>query len=126
MTAADRVLFGFLLLDALVLAVTELLFLPLWIGPVKFPIMAAVAAVTTPLLVSAAGRLSHHRSVAAAPLVVWFLAVFVFGLFGPGGDVVLVGDWRALLFIAAGALPSAMMLGIVLARNAVEAGRAAH
>ena len=122
MTAADRVLFGFLLLDAVVLAVVELLYLPLRLGGVQFPITAAVAAVTTPLLVSAAGRLSPRRRVAVAPFAVWFLTVFVFGLFGPGGDIVLIGDWRALLFIGAGALPSAMMLGVVTARNAAAGG----
>ncbi|MCX2733260.1 hypothetical protein OOZ19_23710 [Saccharopolyspora sp. NFXS83] len=119
MTGYDRLVFGFLLLDAVVLALVELLFLPLWIGSVPFPITTAVAAVTTPLLVSAAGRLSASRRVAGAPLVAWFATIFVFGLFGPGGDVMLLGnDWRALLLIGAGTLPSAMMLGIVLGRPA--------
>lgn len=120
MRAFDRVLFGFLLLDAVILAVTELLFLPSYIGGVQFPIMAAVAAVTTPLLVSAAGRLSPRMGVAAAPLVVWFVTVFLFGGFGPGGDVVLLSDWRALLLLGGGAFPSAMMLGIVMARHGAD------
>ncbi|GAA2811789.1 hypothetical protein [Saccharopolyspora taberi] len=122
MTGADRTLFALLLVDAVLLAVVELLYLPLWVGQVQFPITAAVAAVTTPLLVSAAGRLSPRRRVAAAPFALWFLTVFVFGLFGPGGDIVLVGDWRALLFIGAGSLPSALMLGIVTGRNAARGG----
>lgn len=118
----DRLVFGVLLVDAVLLALIELLFLPLRINGVPFPITAALAAVTTPLLVSAAGRLSTHRAVAVAPLVVWFATVFVFGVFGPGGDVVLLGnDWRPLLLIAAGSLPSALMLGMVLARNRVAA-----
>jgi hypothetical protein len=115
--AMDRVVFGFLLLDAVVLAVVELLFLPSYIGDLPFPITAAVAAVTTPLLVSEAGRLSPRRSVVAAPLVVWFLTLFAFGAFGPGGDMLLLGDWRTLLLVGAGTLPSAMMLGIVLGRQ---------
>lgn len=118
MTARDRLVFGLLLVDAVLLAVLELMYLPLRIGSVQFPITAAVAAVTTPLLVSAAGRLSSHRGVAAAPMVVWFVTAFAFGGFGPGGDMVLLGnDWRTLLLLVGGALPSAMMLGIVLARN---------
>ncbi|MFR9729909.1 hypothetical protein ACL03H_11825 [Saccharopolyspora sp. MS10] len=121
MTGLDRLVFAFLLLDAVVLALAELLFLPLWIGSTPFPITTAVAAVTTPLLVSEAGRLAPRRRVAAAPLVVWFATVFVFGLFGPGGDVVLLGDdLRTLLLIGAGTLPSAMMLGIVLGRSAAK------
>ncbi|GAA3365895.1 MULTISPECIES: hypothetical protein [Saccharopolyspora] len=119
MSGLDRLVFGFLLLDAVVLALVEVLYLPLWIGSTPFPITTAVAAVTTPMLVSAAGRLAPSRRVAAAPLVVWFATIFVFGLFGPGGDVMLMGnDWRTLLLIGAGTLPSAMMLGIVLGRSA--------
>lgn len=122
MTAFDRVLFGFLLLDTVVLALVELLFLPSWIGSTPFPITTAVAAVTTPMLVAAAGRISPTMQVAGAPLVVWFATVFVFGITGPGGDVMLIGnDWRTLLLICSGTLPSALMVGIVLGRGA--AGR---
>jgi hypothetical protein len=114
----DAVLFGFLLLDAAILAVLELLYLPLYIGSVQFPITAAVAAVTTPLLVAAAGKISARRRVAGAPLLVWFAVVLIFGVFGPGGDVVLLGsDWRTLLLLGGGALPSALMLGIVLGKH---------
>lgn len=117
MTTSDRVVFGFLLLDAVLLAVIELLFLPLYLGGVQFPITAAIAAVTTPLLVSEAARLSSRRGVSAAPFVVWLLTVFLFGVFGPGGDMVLVGsDWRSFLLLGAGSLPSVIMLGIVTAR----------
>ncbi|MER5389300.1 hypothetical protein [Saccharopolyspora sp. NPDC002686] len=119
MSPLDRVVFGFLLVDAVILALVELLFLPSYVGAVQFPITAALAAVTTPLLVAEAARFSPHRRVAGAPLVVWFLTVLVFGVFGPGGDMVLLGnDWRTLLLLGAGALPSAMMLGIVLGKRA--------
>lgn len=117
----DRLVLGALLFDAVLLVVIELLFLPAYLGGVPFPITTAVAAVTTPLLVSEAARLSRRRGVAAAPLVVWFVAVFVFGLVGPGGDMLLLaGDWRTYLFLAAGALPGALMLGIVQARQGAE------
>ncbi|MGW5643307.1 hypothetical protein ACWEV3_17140 [Saccharopolyspora sp. NPDC003752] len=122
MTARDRVLLGFLLLNAVLLALIELLFLPSYIGSVQFPVTAALAAVTTPLLVAEAARISPRRRIAGAPLLVWFATVFVFGLFGPGGDIVLLNDWRALLLIGGGALPSAMMLGIVLGKNAKRHG----
>ncbi|MEU5846495.1 hypothetical protein [Saccharopolyspora shandongensis] len=122
MTARDRVLFGFLLLNAVLLALVELLFLPSYIGSVQFPVTAALAVVTTPLLVAEASRISPRRRVAGAPLLVWFATVFVFGVFGPGGDIVLLNDWRALLLIGGGALPSAMMLGIVLGKNVKRDG----
>ncbi len=117
MTGADRGMFAFLLLDAFLLAVVELMFLPLSLGDVQFPITAALAVVTTPLLVAEAGRLSPRRRVAVAPLLVWFLVVFVLGTMGPGGDMILINDWRALLLIGGGTLPSAMMLGVVMGRH---------
>lgn len=117
MTTSGRVVFGFLLLDAVLLAVIELLFLPLYLGSVPFPITAAIAGVTTPLLVSEAARLSPRRGAVAAPFVVWLLTVFVFGIFGPGGDMVLIASaWRSFLLLGAGSVPSVIMLGIATAR----------
>ena len=118
MTRQGWLVLAFLLIDAVVLAVVELLFLPIHVHGVQFPITAAVAVVTTPLLVDSAGRLSSRRRIAAAPLLLWFATLLVFGALGPGGDVVMLGnDWRTLLLVGGGALPSAMMLGIVMARQ---------
>lgn len=115
----DRIVLGLLVLDAFLLAIIELMFLPSYIGTVQFPVTAAIAAVTTPLLVAEVARISPRRRVAAAPLVVWFATVFVFGVLGPGGDMVLLPtDWRTLLLIGGGALPSAAMMGIVLGKQA--------
>jgi hypothetical protein len=123
MSPRDRVLLGVLMLDAAVLAIVELLFLPLAfdgyllpnLGGLPFPLMPAVAAVTTPWLVATAGRLSPRLLVAAAPLLAWIVAMTGFGMFGPGGDLLLIADWRSLLLFACGALPSAIVLGRVLA-----------
>jgi hypothetical protein len=113
-----------LALDAIVLAVVELLFLPLRfdgyllpdaLGGIPVPVSALVAAFTMPWLVKVAGTLSTKLLVAAAPLLAWILAVAVFGMFGPGGDLVLIADWRSLLLFACGALPAAIALGKVLA-----------
>lgn len=103
-----------LLFDAVLLAVLELLFLPSYIGSVQFPVTAALAVFTNPLLVAAAGRFSSNGLVAAAPLLVWFATVVVFGTMGPGGDMLLPAeDWRSYLLIGGGTLPAAAMLGIV-------------
>jgi hypothetical protein len=113
-----------LVLDAVVLAVVELLFLPLRLdgallpyalGGLPLPVSAVVAALTTPWLVRVASRVSPSLLVAAAPLLAWIVAVAVFGMFGPGGDLVLLSDWRSLLLFACGALPSAIAIGKVLA-----------
>ncbi|GDY29967.1 hypothetical protein GTS_16000 [Gandjariella thermophila] len=108
-----------LVVDAAVSAVVELFFLPLRfdgallpdLGGVPFPATAVLAAVGTPLLVRTAARLAPRLPVAGAPLAAWLATVLVFGFFGPGGDAVLVGDWRALLLLAGGALPAAVVLG---------------
>jgi hypothetical protein len=105
-----------------VLGILELLYLPLAfdghvlpnLGGVPFPLMPVIAAVTTPWLVGTAGTLSSRLIVAAAPLLAWMAAVAGFGMFGPGGDVLLTADWRSLLLFAGGALPSAIVLGRVL------------
>ena len=123
MPARERVLLLVLVLDAAVLAVVELMFLPLSfdgyllpnLGGFPLPLMPLLAAVTTPWLVSVAGTLSPRLVVAAAPLAAWIVAVAGVGVFGPGGDVLLTADWRSLLLFACGALPSAVVLGRVLA-----------
>ncbi len=114
-----------LCLDALLLALLEIFFLPLRFdgyvlpaaGGAPFPISALLALVTTPLLVRSATRRSPRRAAAAAPLTVWLLVVLGIGLTGPGGDIVLLRDWRALLLLACGALPSAIMLGALGGRS---------
>ena len=123
MPLRDGFLLVVLVLDAIVLAVIELLYLPLAfdgfllpnLGGLPLPLMPILAAVSTPWLVSMAGRLSSRLLVAAAPLLAWIVTVAWFGMFGPGGDVLLTADWRALLLFAGGALPSAIVLGRVLA-----------
>jgi len=117
-----RVLLVVLLLDTVLLATLELFFLPVRLdgkllpeaGDAPMPLSVLVAILTTPLLVVQAGKLVSPRA-AFAPLVVWVLTVLILGLFGPGGDLVLIQDWRALLLIAGGALPAAVMLGNTLA-----------
>lgn len=131
MPLRDRLMLAVLVVDAIVLAIAELLFLPLRLdgyllpnalGGVPVPVSPLVAALTTPFLVSFAGRLAPRLSIASAPLLAWIATVAAFGLFGPGGDLVLVADWRSLLLFACGALPSAMVLGKVLATTLTPPG----
>lgn len=103
-----------LVFDAVLLAVMELLYLPLRVGGVSLPVTILLAAVTTPWLVRSAARLGGAAPVAAAPLVVWVVAMLVFGLGGPGGDVLLPADWRSLVLLAAGIFPGAVALGRAL------------
>jgi hypothetical protein len=104
-----------LLVDAVLLAAVELLYLPLWIGAVPFPITILLAAVTTPWLVRSAARLGGGGLVAASPLVVWVLGVLVLGVAGPGGDVLLPARWQSLALLGGGMFPGAVALGRSLA-----------
>ncbi|GAA1234353.1 hypothetical protein GCM10009676_17500 [Prauserella halophila] len=113
--------------DAVLLALLELFFLPLRLdgtllprfGDVPFPIVVVLAVVTTPWLVSAASRLGERR-LGMVPLVVWVLTVLVVGVAGPGDDHVLLADLRTLLLLGGGAVPAALVLGGVLGRAARE------
>jgi hypothetical protein len=115
MSPAARLLLALLVVDAVVLALIELFYLPLRLGPrfggTMLPITALLAAVTTPLVVRAAGRLDPRLPVAGAPLAAWVLTVLVFGVAGPGGDMLLPADARSLLLLVAGMLPSGVVLG---------------
>ncbi|SDG76631.1 hypothetical protein SAMN05216553_111120 [Lentzea fradiae] len=132
MTGGTRVVLLLLLnVEAAVLAVLETMFLPLRfdgtllpeLGDFPFPVVIAVAAVMTPLLVSWAASLSESVVSAAMPLIVWFLTLMVFGYMEPGSTretIVLLQDWRGLLLLAGGALTGAVAVGAVMARNAAN------
>lgn len=120
-----------LIVDAVILAVLEVFFLPLRfdglilpdLGSWPFPITALLAAVSTPWLVGRAASVSDRLSVAGAPLVAWLVTVVVLGFVGPE-NYTLLQDWRTILLLACAALPSAIVLGNVLGvrrRNAINA-----
>jgi hypothetical protein len=122
LSGGRRLMLVVLCLDALVLGVLELFFLPLRVGPldvVPLPLTVLVGAVSTPWLVLTAGRLVRP-GLSWVPLVVWVVTVLGVGLFGPGGDLVLIQDWRALLLLGASALPAALVLGGGLGRAAAN------
>jgi hypothetical protein len=108
-----------LVFDAAALAMLELLYLPLWVGAVPFPITVLLAAVSTPWLVRSATELGGSRMVAALPLIVWVLVIGVLGVAGPGGDVLLAGNWRSVLLLCGGIFPAAVVLGRAMARSPV-------
>lgn len=121
--ATDRLELALLLFDAVLLALFNLWYLPLYLGSVPFPVVALLAAVVLPLLVTRAGKLFPSTIAAASPLVVWLLVVLLVGVAGPGGDVVFGARmWRPLLLLALGLLPAAVALGRVLGTNQHRAG----
>ncbi|WP_027928517.1 hypothetical protein [Amycolatopsis benzoatilytica] len=122
LTRGQVLMLVLLAFDAVLLALLELFFLPLRVGPlgeIPLPITALVGAVTTPWLVLTTGKLVRP-GLSFVPLLVWVLVVFGVGLFGPGGDVVLVQDWRALVLLGVSALPAALVLGGGLGQSAAK------
>ncbi len=110
LTLEQGLLLALLAVDTVLLALLELFFLPLRIGVVPVPVTVLVGAVTTPWLVWTTAKLVRP-ALSWVPLALWVLVVFGVGLLGPGGDLVLIQDWRALLLLGASALPGAMVLG---------------
>ena len=117
LTLGHGLLLALLVFDTVLFALIELFFLPLRIGTVPVPVTVLVGAVSTPWLVSTTAKLVRP-GLSWVPLAVWVLVVFGVGLLGPGGDLVLIQDWRALLLLGASALPGAMVLGGGLGRAA--------
>ncbi|APU12959.1 hypothetical protein [Actinoalloteichus fjordicus] len=118
---ADRVVFAVLLIDAVLIALIGMFFLPIHLGTLQMPVTALLTGVANLWLVREAARLSTRLRVVVAPLGVWLAVVVVFAMVRPAGDVVLVDDWRSFLLLAAGSLPAAMAVGTLMARGpAVE------
>lgn len=127
--ATDAVALTLLIVSSVLLALLELFFLPLRLdgrllpaaGAVPFPLSVLAALVTTPWLVARAGRLATGlgggAGYGAVPLAGWLVTIVVVGLFGPGGDTVLVADWRGLALLLAGLLPASLVLGSQLGRQ---------
>ncbi|WP_410662414.1 hypothetical protein [Amycolatopsis sp. lyj-84] len=118
LSTGRRLMLVVLSFAALLLGLLELFFLPLRLdgivlpklGDAPFPVTVVLAVITTPLLVRTTAKVVRP-SFSVIPLLVWVLVVLGMGVTGPGGDLVLVQDWRALLLIGGGALPGALALG---------------
>lgn len=100
-----------LVLDAVLLAVTELAWIGLRAGGVPLPLAAVVAAVTTPVLVLAAEAAAPRSSAPVVVLAAWLVTVVGMGVWSPAGGGVMVADWRAILLVAAGFLPGLLAAG---------------
>jgi len=110
-----------LTVDGVLSAVAGAMFLPLYLGPVPFPISALLSGLVNAALVWAALQWHESPRVAALPLLAWLLVVFVLVIFGPEDGVVLGGSGIAavtpLLLVVLGALPPALILRRAAART---------
>lgn len=114
MTAGSRMVLGLLALDGVLSAIAGALLLPLYLGPVPFPVTAALSGLLNVALVWAAGHWTDSKRLAALPLWTWLATVAILTLGGPGGDIVFGGSglmaYSAVIFLVLGALPTAYLL----------------
>ena len=103
-----------LAVDGVLSAVAGALLLPLYLGPVPFPVSALASGLLNAALVWAAGHWADSRRLAALPLWTWLATVAAFTLGGPGGDIVFGGPgimaFSVLIFLLIGTLPAALVL----------------
>lgn len=104
-----------LLVVSVLLAVLELMFQSLYIGPVPVPAGTLMILLSMPWLVRASAEELPSIGGAAAPILAWFLTTAVVGAFGPGGDTLLPATWQTLLLLFTGAT-----VGLVCFRRAVD------
>lgn len=109
-----RMMLGLLAVDGVLSALAGALFLPLYLGPVPFPISAVVSGALNAALVWAAGYWTDNPRLAGLPLWTWLATVAALTLGGPGGDIVFGGPgimgYSVLLLMVLGALPAALVL----------------
>jgi hypothetical protein len=125
-TVADWLTLLVLVVDAIILAVLEMFFLPLRfdgfvlpnLGGWPFPVTVVLAAVSMPWLVARAGDASNRLLIAGAPLFAWLATLGVVGFAGTE-NMVFIEDWRGLLLLGAGMLPAGVALGNALGRRRV-------
>ncbi|MBF6318640.1 hypothetical protein IU453_17930 [Nocardia cyriacigeorgica] len=94
-----------LVVDAVITLILEVLYLPLYLGSVAFPIAAPLAGVINVALVLGARTVSPRPVVMLIPIVAWTLSFLAAASSGPGGDVPLGSDARTLLLMLFGLAP---------------------
>jgi hypothetical protein len=115
---ADRIdallVLGVLFVDAVLLAILEVMYVSLSVGATPLPLSSVAALVSTPWLVRRAGELATGTPGAVLVFLGWTAVITALGLGGPGGDMLLLGSWPSLALIVAGLFPAALSLGRVI------------
>jgi hypothetical protein len=119
----DGVLLVLLVVDGLLLGAFGLMFTPLYTNGIPVPMGVVLSVLVLPWLVRQAGEIDPRPAVAGAPLTAWVVAVGVLGLFGPGGDAMLLANWQSLALAIGGIGSGLWGLRAVMERGYQERSR---
>lgn len=100
-------------LGALVLAVIECFLVVLRAGTTPVPVSIVLAVLVNLSAPWVMVRVTGIRPAGFVPGLLWLVVALVFSSSGPGGDVVVPGDWQGISFLLAGAAAAA--IGVVIA-----------
>lgn len=122
MTGVKAAILAALTLDGFLCALGAVLFLPAYLGSTPFPVSGLVAGAANVLLVRVAWSVSRDGGRAALPLAGFALGLVFAMLGGPGGDVLVLADWRLLVLVAGGLLPPIVQLFALRVRRLTALG----
>ena len=113
--------YALLLVLAVELAVWECFLVPLRVYGVPIPLAAAAAVAGNVLLGRAASRIADRPAGALGTSACWVLVAVGFSLGGPLGDAIVPGNLRGTVFLVAGLVSAAVVVGRQLPTGATPA-----
>ncbi|MFW0792038.1 facilitated glucose transporter [Gordonia sp. CPCC 205333] len=104
----DAALLVFLIADGFIVGVLSVSLTYLRVGDTAVPIGIAIAVVGNSMLVWLASRFTDSP-LRWGPLLAWVVVLLVSGVTGPGGDVLLITNWRAMALLVGGVVGPAFL-----------------
>ncbi|MGI9092071.1 MAG: hypothetical protein ACR2FF_01200 [Mycobacteriales bacterium] len=102
-SAADRVLAGGLVaIGVVIVSVVECFLVMFYVGSVPLPIAQLLVVITNTAGPWAMRRLTGRGWAALIAVAAWLVVVLSLTSSGPGGDVVIPGNWQGLTYLVAG------------------------
>lgn len=106
----SRATLAVLIFDGFLCGVLSVFFLPAYLGSVPFPVSALLAGIANVMLLFAARKVADQPAAIASPMIAWGVAVLLCMFGGPGGDVLLLADWRTAFLLLGGLIPPGVLL----------------
>ncbi|MDJ0392304.1 hypothetical protein QMK17_03020 [Rhodococcus sp. G-MC3] len=106
----SRATLAVLIFDGFLCGILAVVFLPTYVGYVQMPVSALLAGIANVMLLFAARKVAERPLAIASPLIGWGVAVLVCMFGGPGGDVLLLADWRTAFLLVGGLVPPGVLL----------------